>query len=211
MASRDPAGGEGEPTWTTPPPLGPRWTRRSKDKNFCHVLERNVRERGDKPAMSWKHDDHWHHYTWREVRERVAELAMGLREFGIGKGDAVAIQARNIPDHVVADQGILHATGRAGLVLQHVQPRPDPVHRRSLRGQDRDPRNRSSWNVGRRCARNSPKLEKVVLMHDAEEYTDEDWILSYDDVLELGRAALKGRRDDFEAMWKEVTPRIRSP
>ena len=82
-----------------------------KGKNFGHVLERNVRERGDKPAMSWRHDDQWHHNTWREVRERVAEVAMGLKALGLNKGDAVAIQARNIPDHVVADQGILHAGG----------------------------------------------------------------------------------------------------
>jgi long-chain acyl-CoA synthetase len=57
-----------------------------KGMTICDVLERNVREHGDKPALSHNLEGEWRAITWREYRERVAELTMGLRALGLGQG-----------------------------------------------------------------------------------------------------------------------------
>ncbi|MBK5229201.1 MAG: long-chain fatty acid--CoA ligase [Actinobacteria bacterium] len=177
-----------------------------KGKNFGHVLERNVRERGDKPAMSWRHDDQWHHYTWREVRERVAEVAMGLKALGLNKGDAVAIQARNIPDHVIADQGILHAGGVPVSFYNTFSPDQIQYIAGHCEARFAILEGKAFLERWEKIRSELPKLEKVVLINGAEEYANEDWIMSYDDLLARGREALKDGRDDFEGTWREVSP-----
>src|SRR2546430_8500578 len=79
------------------------------NKTLCHLLESNVERHGDRPALSWEEGDGWRHLTWRQYREAVAAVAMGLRGMGAGRGDFVAIMARNRPEHLIADLGALHA------------------------------------------------------------------------------------------------------
>ncbi|MPZ69046.1 MAG: AMP-binding protein [Actinobacteria bacterium] len=177
-----------------------------KGKNFATVLERNVRERGDKPAMSWKHDGEWHHYTWREVRERVAEVAMGLKSLGLTKGDAVAIQARNIPDHVVADQGILHAAGVPVSFYNTFSPDQIQYIAGHCGAKFAILEGKAFLERWEKIRSELPALEKVILINGAEEYANEEWIMSYDDLLAEGREALHAGRDDFEATWKSVAP-----
>ena len=80
-----------------------------KGRTLCDLLADHAAGHGDAPAMSWKRDGAWQTLSWREYRERVAEVAMGLAGLGVGKGDFVAIMATNRPEHVLADQGAVHA------------------------------------------------------------------------------------------------------
>src|SRR6266540_1395651 len=72
-------------------------------KTLCDVLLRNLREHPDQLALSWKAKGGWHHLTWAEYRQRVAEVAMGLTTLGVGRGDFVALMLRNRPEHVIAE------------------------------------------------------------------------------------------------------------
>ena len=78
-------------------------------RTLCDLLAEHAAGRGDAPAMSWKRDGAWQTLSWRQYRERVAEVAMGLAGLGVGTGDLVAIMATNRPEHVLADQGAVHA------------------------------------------------------------------------------------------------------
>jgi len=57
-------------------------------------------------------------WTYREFNERVDQLAKGLLEIDIGKGDHVGIWARNIPDWLT----IFFACAKIGAVLVTVNP-----------------------------------------------------------------------------------------
>ena len=58
-----------------------------KGRTLCDLLAEYAAGHGDAPAMSWKRDGAWRTLSWREYRERVAEVAMGLAGLGVGKGD----------------------------------------------------------------------------------------------------------------------------
>jgi long-subunit acyl-CoA synthetase (AMP-forming) len=75
---------------------------------ICDLLARNADEQGDRPAISWKDGGAWRTLTWRQYRERVARVAMGLRSLGVGRGDVVAIMARNRAEHAIADLAAVH-------------------------------------------------------------------------------------------------------
>src|SRR5438552_9664309 len=73
------------------------------------LLLENAERHGEEPAVSWKEGGAWRSLSWREYHDRVAEAAMGLRSLGVGRGDFVAIMAKNRPEHLIADLGALHA------------------------------------------------------------------------------------------------------
>src|SRR5919197_3902066 len=83
--------------------------RVAEGQTLCTVFARIAREHGTEPALSWKEGGTWRSLTWRQYADRVAEVAMGLAEIGVGPGDFVAIMCRNRPEHVIADLGAVHA------------------------------------------------------------------------------------------------------
>ncbi len=66
---------------------------------------------GDHPFLWVKQDRRYHPLAWRDVAERVAALARGLRALGLNRGDRVALVAENRPEWVIADLAIIAAGG----------------------------------------------------------------------------------------------------
>src|SRR5262252_1000080 len=65
---------------------------------------------GDAEALQWKDaGGAWQALTWREYRQAVAEVSLGLRTLGLGPGQFVAIWSRNPPEPLIADLAALHA------------------------------------------------------------------------------------------------------
>jgi long-subunit acyl-CoA synthetase (AMP-forming) len=81
-----------------------------------------VRKWGDKPALHWKENGDWRTLTWGEYRDEVAAVTLALRSLGFGPGQFGLIMARNSPEHVIADLGIVHAGGAAISVYNTLAP-----------------------------------------------------------------------------------------
>jgi long-chain acyl-CoA synthetase len=82
-------------------------------KTVCTLLTDAVAKWGDKPALHWKDNGDWKTLTWRGYRDEVAAVTLALRSLGFGPGQFGLIMARNSPEHVIADLGIVHAGGAA--------------------------------------------------------------------------------------------------
>ena len=52
----------------------------------------------------------------------MAAVTLGLRSLGFGPGQFGLIMARNVPEHVIADLGIVHAGGAAISVYNTLAP-----------------------------------------------------------------------------------------
>jgi long-subunit acyl-CoA synthetase (AMP-forming) len=173
---------------------------------LCNVLERNAKALPDRPALSWKEDGAWRDLSWSEYRDRVAEVAMGLASIGVGRGDFVAIMTRNRPEHVMADFGAMHdgATGvsfyntlapeQISYIAGHCEAKVAVLEGREFM---------KRWE---KVKADLPSLERVVLLQDAEEFADYDWVLSWKDLVSRGREALAKGRQEFEATWRSVKP-----
>lgn len=82
-------------------------------KTVCTLLTDAVAKWGDNPALHWKDNGDWKTLTWRGYRDEVAAVTLALRSLGFGPGQFGLIMARNSPEHVIADLGIVHAGGAA--------------------------------------------------------------------------------------------------
>jgi long-chain acyl-CoA synthetase len=61
----------------------------------------------DAVALRWRTEDEtWDHWTYAEYRDRVARVAAGLRDLGVGPGDRVVLMMRNIPEFHVVDLAV---------------------------------------------------------------------------------------------------------
>ncbi len=81
-------------------------------KTFCDALAATAELFGDMPAFSDRDGaDPWQTISWREARQEALELAAGFIELGLEPGEKVALMLPNRVEHVLADQGVLHAGG----------------------------------------------------------------------------------------------------
>ncbi|WP_216211905.1 AMP-dependent synthetase/ligase [Amycolatopsis aidingensis] len=78
----------------------------------ARLLEQ-ARERGNAPAIREKYRGYWREWTWAEYARRVAAVAAGLRELGVGPGTRVAIHAENRPEWVLADLAVQGLGGQS--------------------------------------------------------------------------------------------------
>jgi len=174
-------------------------------RTLCDLLAEHAAGHGDAPAMSWKRDGAWQTLSWRDYRERVAEVAMGLAGLGVGRGDFVAIMATNRPEHVLVDQAAVHA-GATPTTFYFTLP---PEQIRYVAGhceakvavlEDRDMLRR--WQELRD---DLPALRYLVVLDGAEE-GDGPGVLGWDDLVARGRGALAGDGSGFEELRRRVGP-----
>ena len=64
---------------------------------FPKLLLRNAQGLADAPAFREKEFGIWQTYSWREVRENVKVLALGMAELGLTRDDKIAIDGSNRP------------------------------------------------------------------------------------------------------------------
>src|SRR5450756_484909 len=91
-------------------------------KTVCTLFADAVAKWGDRPALHWKDDGEWQSLTWNGYRDEVAAVTLALRSLGFGSGQFGMILARNVPEHVIADLGIVHAGGAAISVYNTLAP-----------------------------------------------------------------------------------------
>lgn len=90
--------------------------RVAKADSFPKLLRLNARDFPHETALREKDLGLWRSFTWVDYQNRVRDLALGLNELGIGRGDVVALIGDNRPDWI-AGEIAAHAVGAQSLGL----------------------------------------------------------------------------------------------
>ncbi len=171
--------------------------REVEGKTLCSVFAERVSELGDAPAMHVRDGTAWRAITWKEYREQVRRVALALRALGFQRGDFAVILARNRPEHLIADLGVVHAGGtpvslyttlsaeQVAYIAGHSEAKVAFVEDAHFLGKLREVRAQL------------PRLETIVLMTGS---VDDPSVIAWDELL------ARGTTGDFEAMWREVQP-----
>jgi long-chain acyl-CoA synthetase len=177
-----------------------------RGRTLCDLLADHAASHGDAPAMSWKRDGAWQTLSWRDYRERVAEVAMGLAGLGVGRGDFVAVMAGNRPEHVLADQGAVHAGAtptsfyytlaaeQIGYVAGHCEAKVAVLEERDML---------KRWQEIRE---ELPALRYLVVLDGDTGELGGDGVLGWDELVRRGREALAADRAGFEELRGRVGP-----
>lgn len=160
-------------------------------KTLVDAFDNNARDHADKAAIHWKEGDVWRHLTWSQYRKAVHEAAAGLISLGVSGGDFVAIMAGNRPEHVIGDLAAVHG-GATGVTIYSTLAQTQIQYLAANCGAKvailEDLSFMKRWEA---IKSDLPALTHVILMEGAENYNMVDWVLSWEDLLERGRSALK--------------------
>src|SRR5712691_12889800 len=86
--------------------------RAAKGKTVLTNFDQTCRDIPDQAALKWKDaSGAWNTLTWSQYRQEVRKAAVGLKALGFRPGQFAVIMARNRPEHLIADLGVLHARG----------------------------------------------------------------------------------------------------
>ena len=180
--------------------------RMVEGKTVCDLFARTMQEYGTEPALSWGEGKTWRTLTWQEYRDRVAEAAMGLGTLGVGRGDFIAIMARNRPEHVIADMGAVHAGATPVSFYNTLAPEQIAYIAGHCDAKVAIIEGREFMERWEKVKAELPSLEHVVLIEDSEDFADYEWVVSWDDLLARGREALERDGEAFERSWRGVQP-----
>ena len=161
-----------------------------------------ARQYPDRPALSSKPPGSktWETLTYRDVAERVREVALGLRALGIERGDRVAILSENRPEWAICDLAAL-AAGAVSVPVYPTLPASQVAHILSDSGAKAIVAENAKQVAKVMQARESAPEMGIVIALDED--AAKDGVLSLPSVIAQGAAAsfdesYEARRDSVE-------------
>jgi long-chain acyl-CoA synthetase len=171
-------------------------------KTVCTLFADAVANWGERPALHWKEDGEWRSLTWQGYRDEVAAVALALRSLGFGPGQFGMIMARNAPEHVIADLGIVHAGGAAISVYNTLAPEQVEYVANHSEATVAFVEDSGFLEKFLAIRASTPHMKHLVLIRgDAPE-----GVMTWQSLVAKGRELYSRAPADFEHMWKAVGP-----
>ncbi|WP_051467654.1 AMP-dependent synthetase/ligase [Actinomadura oligospora] len=172
---------------------------------ICTELAGTAGRHGGRPAYSDRVDGAWRTRTWSQLRDDALVAAAGFAALGLASGDVVALMMPNRSEHVLADLGAVHAGGvpttvYATLAADQIGFIAADCRARLAVLDGRDQLDRWLPVLDR-----LPDLRRVIVV-DAAACPPGDRFLTWDALLDLGRAHLAADAAGVEARWRAVAP-----
>src|SRR5437762_10383169 len=171
-------------------------------KTVCTIFSDAVAKWGDRPALRWKENGDWKTLTWGDYRDEVAAVTLALRSLGFGPGQFGLIMARNAPEHVIADLGIVHAGGAAISVYNTLAPEQLEYVANHSEATVAFVEDAGFLEKFLAIRSSTPKLRHLVLVRgDAP-----DGVTTWDSLIERGQELHAKEPKAFEQSWRAVGP-----
>src|SRR6266568_7886613 len=171
-------------------------------KTICTIFADADSRWGDQPALHWKQNGDWHTLDWHGYRQQVAAVTLALRELGFGPGQFALIMARNVPEHMIADLGIVHAGGAAISVYNTLAPEQVQYvakHSEATVAFVEDEAFLAKFLEIRSAV---PSLRHIVLIHG----DTPEGVTSWDALVASGRGRYSRYPYELERSWRGVGP-----
>ena len=171
-------------------------------KTICTIFADAEKRWGERPALHWKRNGDWQTLDWRGYREQVAAVTMALRELGFGPGQFALIMARNVPEHMIADLGIVHAGGAAISVYNTLAPEQVQYVANHSEATVAFVEDEAFLEKFLEIRPSTPNLRHIVLIHGEPP----EGVMSWDALVASGREAFSRDPSAFERSWRAVGP-----
>ncbi len=150
-------------------------------------------EFADSEALKWKVGDDWESITWAGFGERVADFAKGLIALGLAPGDFVNLIGSNVPEYSISDFGVLRAGGTPVSLYNTLAPEQVSYIVNHCDAKYVICENRDYFETFLKIQNEIPNVRKIIMWRDAEEFADNELVVSFGDVIAEGR-----EQDDTE-------------
>ena len=168
------------------------------------VFESRVARYGERLAVEKKRNGQWEQASWTEYYDRSRSVGLGLHALGVVRGDRVALLSENRLEWLYTDMGALGIG--ACLVPLYPTLAVDEVGHivRDSGAKVFIVENRIQFDKALAVREMCPDLEKIILIQDDVARFEDAGILSFEDLMMLGRA--QGR--EGEALFKTLSAAV---
>jgi long-chain acyl-CoA synthetase len=168
------------------------------------MFEQSVQTYPDNVMMMEKRDGAYRNSTYREIHEQVLACAAGLIEYGIRKGDRIALISEGRNDWIIAELGILYA----GAVNVPLSVKIDELSEIKFRLAHSGCRlaivSRSQAPKVFQIKNDLADLEKIIVLDPIDRMNDDEMLFA--DLLERGQTYLQSNADSFAGIWQGIGP-----
>ncbi|MCG8382329.1 MAG: AMP-binding protein [Gammaproteobacteria bacterium] len=153
----------------------------------------------------------WKRYTWKDYYRTVCRTALGLKQLGFQENDKLSIASEDTPEWMYGDLAV-QALGGVTVGIYPTNPWPELTyivdHSESRFAICGDQEQVDKFIDARNNGEPLTRLEKVICvdMKGMRNY-QQDWIISFDDLLALGDEYAKNHPGAEEAFAKELDGR----
>jgi len=172
------------------------------------LFRETAQKYGDRVALRKKEYGLWHDITWNDYYRQAKYVGSALMSMGLEKGDCVSIVGDNCPEWVIIDLGIQCAGGVAvGVYSTNAWPQVEYVVENS-ESKFLFVENEEQLDKWLNFRNKVPQLKKVIVwdLEGLRHFTD-PMVMTYNDLLEVGRQIVEEDTDLFERRMAEVTPK----
>jgi long-chain acyl-CoA synthetase len=141
--------------------------------------------------------------TWTEFGSQVHAFAKGLIALGLQPGEFVNLIGGNDPLYAISDFGVLHAGGVPVSLYNTLAPEQVEFIVNHSEAKYVICENRDYLERFLKIQNEIPGVRNVIMWHDADEFADNDWIVSFDDVVAQGSSIDDAALDE---RWKAIDP-----
>lgn len=160
-------------------------------------------DHGDKAALRWRDaDETWHEMTYAEYGDKVARVAAGLAEAGLGPGDRMVMLIRNMPSFHIFDTAALFVGATPVSIYNSSSPDQIEYLANDASAKMAVVEDQGFYEAVSKVRQSIPTLEKVVVVDDAgvtnPDVTYEGLLAS--DPIDLAAAAETAKPEDLATL-----------
>lgn len=171
------------------------------------VFRQAVQRYGDRVAMRKKEYGLWHDISWNEYYTVAKYVGSAVISMGLKKGDCVSIIGDNCPEWVIIDLGIQCTGGVAvGVYSTNAWPQVEYVIQNS-ESKFFFVENEEQLDKWLHFRDNVTSLKKVIVWDlEGLRHFEDPMVMTYEDLLDLGRKIVEKDPNLFEKRMAEVRP-----
>lgn len=176
-----------------------------KSDTVAKLFQERVRLSGDGLAIKRKLDGEWIDVSWNDYGESVKHFALGLISLGLEAGEAVSILGYNSPEWVFADIAAM-SVGALTVPIYHTNT-PEQVKYILENSEAKFVVTENKLQTEKVLANLSdlPAIKKIIVI-DAEGVEKGEVVMSFQDVIELGRKFDNDNPTVFDERVESVKP-----
>ena len=174
---------------------------------LVRMVHDHAAQRPDGVAMRQKEFGIWNEITWAGLAEIMQACAAGLMELGVGQGGHVGILSENRSEWVQAQFGI-NAAGGVVVGMYPTSPAAELDH--LINASDTTVlfiEDQEQLDKIKELGTRAPQLRQLIVFNAKGTKGDDTLnLMSFDDLLALGRAKLDAHCDDLRARQSAIEP-----
>ncbi|MCU0481216.1 MAG: AMP-binding protein [Anaerolineae bacterium] len=151
-----------------------------------------------KIAMRKKRLGIWQEYTWEESYQKVHDFALGLMSLGLSRGEKVSIIGENDPEFYWAEIATHCAGGVSTAIFTDANPQELLYVVTNSNSVFLVAHDQEQCDKALELKEKLPNIRKVIYWEERGMWSyDDDWLMSFDELLALGRDYAQKHADAF--------------